>query len=176
MPDRQHRLAWPLCARLAHHFDTRRVRLCRRKRKAAWPECGADPARAWNCRQPVRRTGGEHTKCCEERQRRQCGSQWAVCRASGGTGLHGRASRNRGRTRAATATIRTLDGRTLEATVLHARGSTEQPLSDQDIEAKVRELARHGAFSGRIDDVIAAAWELDKLGMIHPLIEAARPG
>jgi hypothetical protein len=32
-------------------------------------------------------------------------------------------------------------------------------LSDQDIEAKVRELARHGAFSGRIDDVIAAAWD-----------------
>jgi 2-methylcitrate dehydratase PrpD len=76
---------------------------------------------------------------------------------------------------AATATIRTLDGRTLEATVLNARGSTEQPLSDQDIEGKVRELARHGAFSGRINDVIAAAWELDELGTIHPLIEAARP-
>jgi 2-methylcitrate dehydratase PrpD len=75
---------------------------------------------------------------------------------------------------AAIATVRTIDGRTLEETVLHARGSTEQPLSDQDIEAKVRELARHGAFSGRIDDVIAAAWELDKLGTIHPLIEAAR--
>jgi 2-methylcitrate dehydratase PrpD len=77
---------------------------------------------------------------------------------------------------AAAATVRTLNGRTLEETVLHARGSTEQPLFDQDIEAKVRELARHGAFSGRIDDVIAAAWELDKLGTIHPLIEAARPG
>jgi 2-methylcitrate dehydratase PrpD len=77
---------------------------------------------------------------------------------------------------AATATVRTLDGRTLEETVLHARGSTEQPLSDQDIEAKVRELARHGAFSGRIDDVIAAAWELDRLRTIHPLAEAARPG
>jgi hypothetical protein len=60
--------------------------------------------------------------------------------------------------------------------VLHARGSTQQPLSDQDIEAKGRELARHAAFSGRIGDVIAAACELDKLGMIHPLIEAARPG
>jgi 2-methylcitrate dehydratase PrpD len=77
---------------------------------------------------------------------------------------------------AATATVRTLDGRTLEETVLHARGSTEQPLSDHDIEVKVRELARYGAFSGRIDDVIAAAWELDKLRTIHPLIEAARPG
>jgi 2-methylcitrate dehydratase PrpD len=77
---------------------------------------------------------------------------------------------------AAAATVRTLNGRTLEETVLHARGSTEQPLFDQDIEAKVRELARHGAFSGRIDDVIAAAWELDRLRTIHPLAEAARPG
>ena len=76
----------------------------------------------------------------------------------------------------AAATVRTLDGRTLEETVLQARGSTEQPLSNQELEAKVRELARHGAFSGRIDDVIAAAWELDTLGTIHPLIDAARLG
>ena len=77
---------------------------------------------------------------------------------------------------AATATVRTLDGRTLEETVLQARGSNEQPLSDQELEAKVRELARHGAFSGRIDDVITAAWELNMLGTIHPLIDAARLG
>src|SRR5690242_19166076 len=77
---------------------------------------------------------------------------------------------------AATATIRTLDGRTLEEMVLHARGSTEQPLSDQDVETKVRELAQYGAFSGRIDDVIATAWKLEKLETIYPLIEAARPG
>ena len=70
----------------------------------------------------------------------------------------------------------TLDGRTLEETVLQARGSNEQPLSDQELEAKVRELARHGAFSGRIDDVITAAWELNMLGTIHPLIDAARLG
>jgi 2-methylcitrate dehydratase PrpD len=50
---------------------------------------------------------------------------------------------------AAIATVGTLDGRTLEETVFHARGSTEQPLSDHDIEVKVRELARSGAFSGR---------------------------
>ena len=77
---------------------------------------------------------------------------------------------------AATATIRTLDGRTLEETVLHARGSTEQRLSDQDLETKVRELAQYGAFSGRIDDVITAAWKLEELGTINPLIEAARRG
>jgi 2-methylcitrate dehydratase PrpD len=76
---------------------------------------------------------------------------------------------------AATATIRTRDGRTLEETVLHARGSSEKPLSDQDIETKVRELAQYGGFAGRIDDVIGAAWKLEELEMIGPLVDAARP-
>jgi 2-methylcitrate dehydratase PrpD len=75
---------------------------------------------------------------------------------------------------AATATIRTTDGRILKSTVLHAKGSTERPLSDQDIEAKVRELARHSGFRGSIDDVIAAAWRLDTMATIEPLIEALR--
>ena len=73
---------------------------------------------------------------------------------------------------AATARIRTTDGRTLESTVRHARGSTEQPLSDQDIEVKVRDLARHGDFRGPIDDVIAAVWQLDTMATIAPLIGA----
>ncbi len=75
---------------------------------------------------------------------------------------------------AATATVRTLDGRTLESTVLDAKGSTERPLSDQDIEAKVRDLARHGAFRGSVDDVIAAAWQLDTFDTIDPMIRALR--
>ncbi|HVC60544.1 MAG TPA: MmgE/PrpD family protein [Acetobacteraceae bacterium] len=77
---------------------------------------------------------------------------------------------------AATAMVRTVDGRMLESTVLHARGSMEQPLSDRDIEAKVRELARHGAFRGSIDDVIAAVWQLDTAATIAPLLEALRRG
>ena len=75
---------------------------------------------------------------------------------------------------AATATVRTTDGRILESTVLHATGSTERPLSDQDIEAKVRELARYGGFRGSIEDVIAAVWRLDSMATIEPLIEALR--
>lgn len=77
---------------------------------------------------------------------------------------------------AATATVRTTDGRRLEATVLHARGSTEHPLSDQEIEAKVRELARYGGFRGPVDDVIAAIWRLDTMATIAPLIGALRQG
>ncbi len=72
---------------------------------------------------------------------------------------------------AATAMVRTTDGRTLTSTVLHAKGSTEQPLSDQDIEEKVRDLAAHGAFQGSIDAVIAAVWRLDTMPTIGPLIQ-----
>jgi 2-methylcitrate dehydratase PrpD len=75
---------------------------------------------------------------------------------------------------AATATIRTTDGRKLASTVLHARGSVERPLSDQDIEAKVRELARYGGFRGAIDEVIEAVWRLDTIATVAPLIRALR--
>jgi 2-methylcitrate dehydratase PrpD len=75
---------------------------------------------------------------------------------------------------AATATMRTIDGRVLEVTVLHARGSTEQPLSDREIEAKVFELARHGGFRGAVDDVIAGVWQLDEAATIAPLVGMLR--
>jgi 2-methylcitrate dehydratase PrpD len=71
---------------------------------------------------------------------------------------------------AATAAVRTVDGRLLTATVPHARGSADRPLTDQDIEAKVRDLARHGDFKGTIGDVIAAVWRLDTMATIDPLI------
>jgi 2-methylcitrate dehydratase PrpD len=75
---------------------------------------------------------------------------------------------------AATVAVRTIDGRVLESTVLHARGSTERPLSDQDIEAKVRELAVYGAFRRSIEQVIATVWQLDTMGTIEPLIAVLR--
>jgi 2-methylcitrate dehydratase PrpD len=77
---------------------------------------------------------------------------------------------------AATATVHTTDGRALTATVLHARGSLEHPLTDPEIEAKVRELARYGAFAGAIDEVIVAVSRLDDMATINPLIAALRLG
>jgi 2-methylcitrate dehydratase PrpD len=71
---------------------------------------------------------------------------------------------------AATASVRTYDGRQLEATVLHAKGSMEQPLSDREIEVKVRELA---PLAG-IDALFAAVWQLDSLTDIGPLLSASR--
>jgi 2-methylcitrate dehydratase PrpD len=71
---------------------------------------------------------------------------------------------------AATATVRTVDGRVLTSTVPHAKGSTELPLSDAEIEVKVRDLAGYGDFRGSIDAVIAAVWQLHTMATIAPLV------
>jgi 2-methylcitrate dehydratase PrpD len=70
---------------------------------------------------------------------------------------------------AATASVLTHDGRRLEATVLHAKGSVEHPLSDQEIEAKVRALAPVAC----IDEVIAAVWQIDTLANVGALLCAS---
>lgn len=72
---------------------------------------------------------------------------------------------------AATATVRMVDGRVLTSTVLHPKGSAERPLSDQEIEAKVRDLADYGQFKGSIGEVIAAMWRLDTMVTIDALID-----
>ncbi len=71
---------------------------------------------------------------------------------------------------AATVTIRATDGRTLTSSVLHPRGSTERPLTDDEIAAKVRDLATYGGFSGPVDDVIAAVWQLGTMATVDPLM------
>ena len=71
---------------------------------------------------------------------------------------------------AATATVRTRDGRSLSATVLHAKGSLEQPLSDREIEAKFIDSTQHGGFAGSASDAIAAIWTLDKAQTVAPLM------
>jgi 2-methylcitrate dehydratase PrpD len=73
---------------------------------------------------------------------------------------------------AATATVRMTDGLVFEGTVEHPKGSIEQPLSNREIEAKLRDLARYGAFHGSIEDIIAAVWRLDEMATIEPLIKA----
>jgi 2-methylcitrate dehydratase PrpD len=75
---------------------------------------------------------------------------------------------------AATATVHTSDGRVLTATVQHARGSTELPLTDQEIEAKLRDLAAYGDFRGAVGDVIAAVWRIDAMPTIAALTSVLR--
>ncbi|MFV0297345.1 MAG: hypothetical protein ACK5JT_14620 [Hyphomicrobiaceae bacterium] len=73
---------------------------------------------------------------------------------------------------AARVQVRLKDGRELETTVLAARGSLQQPLTDRDIEAKVRELV-HGAGTGLdADRVIGCVWDLDQAPNINGLLAA----
>jgi 2-methylcitrate dehydratase PrpD len=73
---------------------------------------------------------------------------------------------------AATATVHTRDGRSLTTTVTHAKGSTADPLTDAEIEAKLRDLAQQGNFAGSVDNVIALIWQLDTAATITPLATA----
>jgi 2-methylcitrate dehydratase PrpD len=70
---------------------------------------------------------------------------------------------------AATISIETKDRRVLTETVMHAKGSKEHPLSDEEIAAKCRDLAQSGAFPGDIDALIATAWNIEALSDISEL-------
>jgi len=63
---------------------------------------------------------------------------------------------------AARVDVTLVDGRTLSQTVASARGSLERPLSDADIEAKLRRLAAGGGTDCDADRVIEAVWTLDR--------------
>ncbi|HTW29066.1 MAG TPA: MmgE/PrpD family protein [Acetobacteraceae bacterium] len=62
------------------------------------------------------------------------------------------------------------DGRRLTATVLHARGSMAAPLSDRDIEDKVRALAADAAPGVDLEMAIERCWRLDELEHIGDLL------
>ena len=63
-------------------------------------------------------------------------------------------------------------GQTLSATVLHPRGSAAHPLSDADIEAKVRELAKQ-ATPRDVSAIIGAVWQLDSAPNVNALMNSA---
>jgi 2-methylcitrate dehydratase PrpD len=54
------------------------------------------------------------------------------------------------------------DGRVLAATVAQGRGTPRRPMSDSEIEAKVRELARYGCPTLDPGRLIDAVWSLDR--------------
>ena len=76
---------------------------------------------------------------------------------------------------AARVTIRTHSGQALTETVMAARGSLQDPLSDADIEAKLRTCARDANSSANVDALIQAVWRFDELADVNPLIAHARP-
>jgi 2-methylcitrate dehydratase PrpD len=69
----------------------------------------------------------------------------------------------------ATVTVTTVDGRTMRQTALKPRGSIENPMSDRDLEEKVRNLAAFGGSGIPVDPIIDAVWRLDQLDDVRSL-------
>jgi 2-methylcitrate dehydratase PrpD len=62
---------------------------------------------------------------------------------------------------AARVTITLVDGRRLQSFVEAGRGTPKRPMSDSNLEAKVRELARYGRSGIDASPLIDAVWSLD---------------
>ncbi|SDH76493.1 MULTISPECIES: MmgE/PrpD family protein [Bradyrhizobium] len=71
---------------------------------------------------------------------------------------------------AARVTIHLASGETFDEIVMAAKGSLEDPLTDRDIEAKLRECARLGGTDWDIERVIDRVWNLDTLADVSGLM------
>lgn len=67
--------------------------------------------------------------------------------------------------------IRLASGETLTETVMAARGSLADPLSDRDIEAKLRECSRLSGTAWNANTIIEDVWRLDTLADISVLMD-----
>jgi 2-methylcitrate dehydratase PrpD len=76
---------------------------------------------------------------------------------------------------AASVTVKLRDGGVLTSKIEHARGSLERPLTDTEIEAKVRALAAYGWPGAAIDPLIDAIWSIDRSNDVGQVIELAAP-
>jgi 2-methylcitrate dehydratase PrpD len=73
---------------------------------------------------------------------------------------------------AARVIIQLTSGETFSEIVMAARGSLADPLSDRDIEAKLRDGARLGGTDWDIDRIIDDVWHLDTLADVSSLMRA----
>jgi len=64
-------------------------------------------------------------------------------------------------TKRAIATLTTTDGRRFSETVDHAKGSPENPLSDDELVAKFRANAQGAVSEGRQNEIIESTWNFD---------------
>jgi 2-methylcitrate dehydratase PrpD len=75
---------------------------------------------------------------------------------------------------AAVVSLRTTSGDLLSAHIAHARGSIARPLSDRELEAKLRDLANYGAPGVDAERLIEAVWEIEKTDGAATLLSLAR--
>lgn len=76
---------------------------------------------------------------------------------------------------AARVTLRLSSGEILTETVTSPRGSQAAPLTDSDLEAKLREGVRTGRSDWDADRVIDAVWRLDAADDVAALLQSLRP-
>ena len=76
---------------------------------------------------------------------------------------------------AADVTLRTTDGRSLRRAVTHGPGSLGRPMSDEQLEAKLRECAGYGAPGFATQPLIDAAWNIDRLPDAAGLAKLCQP-
>jgi 2-methylcitrate dehydratase PrpD len=75
---------------------------------------------------------------------------------------------------AARVTVHTVGGGVISEHVIHARGSVELPMSDAEIEEKVRSLAAWRARECDVDRLIEAIWNLDEVMDVSTLMDLVR--
>jgi 2-methylcitrate dehydratase PrpD len=73
---------------------------------------------------------------------------------------------------AARVAVHLRDGTKFETTVLHARGSSEKPMSDAEIEDKARSLVARAGTGLDAERIIACVWDLDKAPGVTALMAA----
>lgn len=71
---------------------------------------------------------------------------------------------------AARVSVRTQDGRTLDAEILNRRGSAENPLSADDVERKFRDVVRSCLPAAQIDDLIGMVQGLERQPTVDDLV------
>jgi len=71
-------------------------------------------------------------------------------------------------------TLRLSSGDVLTETVISPRGSLGAPLTDRDIEAKLRAGVRTGRSGWDADRVIEAVWRLDAVDDVADLLQSLR--
>ncbi|MDA9414476.1 2-methylcitrate dehydratase PrpD [Bradyrhizobium japonicum] len=76
---------------------------------------------------------------------------------------------------AARVTLRLSSGEVLTETVIAPRGSLAAPLTDRDLEAKLREAMRTGRSDWDADRVIDAIWRLDSVDDVGNFLQSLRP-
>ncbi|WP_128927581.1 MmgE/PrpD family protein [Bradyrhizobium guangxiense] len=76
---------------------------------------------------------------------------------------------------AARVSLHLSSGEVLTETVISPRGSQATPLSDRDIEEKLREGVRTGRSDWDADRVIGAVWRLDTIDEVGELLQSLRP-